>query len=42
MRIILRIRQNMMRLAEKVVYTGAIDAYFDYKLGTSGVSFCAF
>lgn len=21
-------------LADKVVYTGAIDAYFDYKLGT--------
>ena len=21
-------------MAEKVIYTGAIDAYFDYKLGT--------
>ena len=26
--------QGKYALADKVVYTGAIDAYFDYKLGT--------
>ncbi len=26
-------------IASKIVYTGAIDAYFDYKLGALGVSF---
>ena len=26
-------RDNLNRIADKIVYTGAIDAYFDYKLG---------
>ena len=26
-------RENLNALAEKVVYTGPVDAYFDYKLG---------
>ena len=33
MRIILRIVAAYDALAEKVVYTGTIDAYFDYKCG---------
>ncbi len=33
MRIIWRIGQSGMLLADKVVYTGAIDAFFDYTLG---------
>ena len=35
-------RISWMQLADKVVYTGPIDAYFDYKLGTVGVSFRSF
>ena len=27
-------------LADKVVYTGPIDAYFDYQIGISGIPFC--
>lgn len=30
----LKDRENLSKLAEKIVYTGAIDAYYDYKLGT--------
>ena len=26
-------RENLSRIADKIIYTGAIDAYFDYKLG---------
>lgn len=26
-------KEELDKLAEKVVYTGPIDAYFDYKLG---------
>ena len=29
----------MDKIAEKVVYTGAIDAYFDFKLGSIGIPF---
>ena len=42
MRIIWRKKEQYDAMAEKVIYTGAIDAYFDYKLGTLGVSFRAF
>ena len=34
MRIILTKKKNCDALAEKVIYTGPIDAYFDYKIGT--------
>ena len=27
-------KEELVKLAEKVIYTGPIDAYFDYKLGT--------
>lgn len=30
----LKHRKKLNKLAEKIVYTGPIDAYFDYKLGT--------
>lgn len=30
----LKHREKLNKLAEKIVYTGPIDAYFDYKLGT--------
>ena len=29
-------------LADKVIYTGPIDAYFGYCYGISGISFCTF
>ncbi len=30
----LKDRENLGNLADKIIYTGAIDAYYDYKLGT--------
>ena len=33
-------KSELDALADKVVYTGPIDAYFDYNAGHAGVSLC--